>query len=561
MKRIKAPGTTMGFAAAAVILVAVGALVILSARRAVFDSQMVAHTYAVIAELENIRATNRDAISSQRSYLLTNDGRDRARLLAAIPPQLQSLKELVQDNPAQLRLIAVLEPKMLQRLVSATRTMAIAEQQGLPQAQIAMKTNVGRALDTEISGLLETMRDNERQLLTTRSKTTEFSSNLLLLSASLGIALSLLILGAIYRLLAKESSERRKSELIASAASVELQDSLAQSRKLSSDMEALSKYAGMLQSCNEIPELLHIACQTMAGLMPDIAGTIYLIRASRDHAEAVTNWGEHRAQSNPLPLPSDCWALRRNQPFFCNNLHADVKCAHVELPPPGQITATACLPLSAQGEVMGWLYLSGPGPGPLPDMSLALLAAEPFSLALANLRLKEVLRQQSIRDPLTGLFNRRYLEESLGREISRCQRRQLPLVVLMFDIDRFKAFNDHHGHPGGDALLASFGRLLQSSCRPEDIACRYGGEEFTLILPEVNETIGMERAMNILNAAAQMVESHQGSPLSRITTSIGMAVLPKNGTTNTSLIAAADKALYQAKAQGRNRVVMAIPES
>jgi len=268
-------------------------------------------------------------------------------------------------------------------------------------------------------------------------------------------------------------------------------------------------------------------------------------------------WGRHSAPSDALPIPTDCWAVRRNQVYACDDVRLDLACAHVQLPEGNASIATACLPLSAQGKLMGWLYLSGPGPGPLPDLGLALQAAEQFSLALANIRLREDLRHQSIRDPLTGLYNRRYLEESLVREIARCQRRNCPLVVLMLDLDAFKTFNDQHGHPGGDALLSAFGRLLQANCRPEDIACRYGGEEFTLILPETEMDIGAQRAQAILIAAAQMVAMHQGVPLPSITTSIGLAAMPEHGTSSSTLLEAADKALYQAKADGRNRACVA----
>lgn len=129
---------------------------------------------------------------------------------------------------------------------------------------------------------------------------------------------------------------------------------------------------------------------------------------------------------------------------------------------------------------------------------------------------------------------------------------------MMLDLDAFKAFNDRHGHPGGDALLSAFGRLLQSSCRPEDIACRFGGEEFTLILPEADVEVGLQRARSILSATAQLIVQHQGMPLGRVTTSIGLAVLPDHGTTATALLEAADAALYRAKQEGRNRVCTAV---
>ena len=289
------------------------------------------------------------------------------------------------------------------------------------------------------------------------------------------------MLSAVYRVLVRENAARQKSEQLAIA-------SAANFRKISREMAALSKHAGMLQSCRGATELLAITREALTALLPDLAGTVYLLRTSRDHAEAAVTWGQHTVISSDLPLPSECWAVRRNQLYSCDDVRSCVACGHIEPPTANVAAATACIPLSAQGEMMGWLYLSGAGPGTLPGLELAFQAAEQFSLALANFRLQEVLRHQSIRDPLTGLYNRRYLEESLAREIARCQRRKLPLVVLMLDLDHFKAFNDQHGHPGGDTMLASFGRLLQANCRPEDIACRFGGEEFTVILPEAKHT-------------------------------------------------------------------------
>ncbi len=549
------PGHTnpmLGFSVAAAILTAVVALVVYTAQRFIHDSRWVAQTSAVLTQVDSIATLERTAIAAQRGYLLTGALDLRAEFWdakAEVPHQLRALVVIVQHPPVADQL-EKLQPKLDQRLSLAMQAVDIYDRQGLPAAQAYIKTNGSRELDLQIQALLKDIRAQETQLLDARRQVTERSANLLLGAAIGGIPLSLIMLWAVYRVLLRENAERRKSENLAHASATDL-------RKLSGEMSALSKYAGMLQSCEGSAELLAITRQALITLMPGLAGTVYLIRASRDHAEAAVQWGQHAASSSDLPLPTDCWAVRRNQVYSCDDLRSGVACAHVESAGVNIAASTACLPLSAQGEVMGWLYLSGPSPGPLPDLELALQAAEQFSLALANFRLQEDLRNQSIRDPLTGLYNRRYLEESLSREISRCQRRKLPLVVLMFDLDNFKTFNDRHGHPGGDALLSAFGRLLQANCRPEDIACRYGGEEFTVILPEADSDIGLQRAKVILAAAAQMVVSHQGVPLGRITTSIGMAVLPEHGTTGPSLLEAADKALYQAKSDGRNRLSVA----
>ncbi len=543
-----------GFSAAAAILTAVAALVVYTAQRFIDDSRWVAHTSTVLMQVDSIATSERTAIAAQRGYLLTAALDLRAEFWdakAEVPQQLRALEVIVEHAPVADQL-KKLKSKLDQRLSLATTTVDVYDRQGLPSAQTFIQTNGSRELDLQIHALLADIRAQEMQLLDARRQKSERSANLLLGAAIGGIPLSLIMLGAVYRVLVRENAERRKSEQLASASATNF-------RKISGEMAALSKHAGMLQSCAGTPELLALTREALTTLLPGVAGTVYLLRASRDHAEAAVTWGQHTAISGDLPLPSDCWAVRRNQLYSCDDVRSCVACAHVEPPLANVAAATACLPLAAQGEMMGWLYLSGAAPGPLPGLELALQAAEQFSLALANFRLQEELRNQSIRDPLTGLYNRRYLEESLAREIARCQRRKLPLVVLMLDLDNFKAFNDHHGHPGGDTLLASFGRLLQANCRPEDIACRFGGEEFTVILPEADKDIGLQRAKIILAAAAQMVVSHQGVPLGGITTSIGMSVLPEHGTTGPALLEAADKALYQAKSDGRNRASVAVP--
>ena len=235
---------------------------------------------------------------------------------------------------------------------------------------------------------------------------------------------------------------------------------------------------------------------------------------------------------------------------------AETVCAHVVAG--GQEFASACIPLTTQGDSLGWLFLSSRGLGPLPKLKVAVAAADQLAFALANLKLRQSLRDLSVRDPLTGLFNRRYLSESLGRELTRCARRNLPLSVLAFDLDHFKAFNDNYGHGAGDAILRGFARVLQLLSRNEDIACRQGGEEFLMILPEMGREVAMRRALELRQKLAEMEVQHEGRALPKITSSIGLALFPEHGTKPTELLAQADAALYEAKARGRDRVEIAI---
>jgi diguanylate cyclase (GGDEF)-like protein len=183
--------------------------------------------------------------------------------------------------------------------------------------------------------------------------------------------------------------------------------------------------------------------------------------------------------------------------------------------------------------------------------------AEHIALALANLKLQETLRDQAIRDPLTGLFNRRYMEESLEREVSRAGRSGIPVGVIMLDIDHFKHFNDTFGHEAGDTLLGALGNFLRAHIRGGDIACRYGGEEFTLILPDASFDATRDRAEQLREAVTKLNVLHRGETLGPITLSLGVATFPEHGSIGQAVLLAADGALYRAKHEGRNRVVVA----
>ncbi len=224
--------------------------------------------------------------------------------------------------------------------------------------------------------------------------------------------------------------------------------------------------------------------------------------------------------------------------------------------------------MMAQGEALGVLHLeSGARPPgqregtqePLADSKqrLAVTVADHIKLALGNLKLREMLRSQSIRDALTSLFNRRYLEDSLERELRRAVRNHRPLGTIMIDLDYFKRFNDTYGHDAGDTLLRELGSFLHGRTRAEDIACRYGGEEFTLILPGASLEVTRQRAEQLRDEVKHMHVQYRDQPLGTITLSLGVAVFPEHDSTAEALLRAADTALYRAKAEGRDQVVLA----
>jgi diguanylate cyclase (GGDEF)-like protein len=191
----------------------------------------------------------------------------------------------------------------------------------------------------------------------------------------------------------------------------------------------------------------------------------------------------------------------------------------------------------------------------LAKQRLGEAVANHIALALANLSLRETLRNESIRDPLTDLFNRRYLDEALPRELRRAGRDQHPLSIIVIDVDHFKQFNDNFGHEAGDKMLQALARHLNSRTRGHDIACRYGGDEFLLALPGASLEVACNRAERIREEAKTLVFQSDMHSVASIRVSLGVASYPDHGSTVAALIRAADLGLYHAKAQGRDQVV------
>jgi diguanylate cyclase (GGDEF)-like protein len=269
--------------------------------------------------------------------------------------------------------------------------------------------------------------------------------------------------------------------------------------------------------------------------------------------EAVAVWGTPPGER--FFAADECWALRRGRVHLVQDPQLGLICKHMQRPTE---SAHLCVPMMAQGEALGLLHLSLPHPGRLSEAKqrLAMTVAEQIALSLANLKLQETLRNQSIRDPLTGLFNRRYMEESLEREMRRAVRGRHPVGIIMLDLDHFKQFNDAFGHDAGDTLLRDVGTVLHRSIRGEDIACRFGGEEFTLIVPEASLADAAQRAEQIRESIRGLSISHRRQALGAVTVSLGVAIYPDHGPTGDAVIRAADAALYQAKALGRDRVAV-----
>lgn len=326
----------------------------------------------------------------------------------------------------------------------------------------------------------------------------------------------------------------------------------------------LTELVDILQSCQTAEEASKIIGNILPTMLCSRSGAFCITSSSRNVVEVAASWGDTPASEKTF-APDSCWALRRGRIHRVNDPASPLRCAHVSK---SLTNGHICIPLAAQGETLGVLCVencsvpAGSAVEPESDRGEVLerqitAVGERISLALANLRLREVLRAQSIRDPLTGLFNRRFMEESLERELRRAMRGKEQVALLMMDIDHFKHFNDTFGHQAGDALLRALGNLLKESVRGQDIVCRYGGEEFVFVLPGASLDAALKRAELLREDVKQLNAQYGGQLLGAVTLSIGIAVFPDNGDSAEHLLKAADDALYRAKAGGRDRVIAA----
>ncbi len=381
----------------------------------------------------------------------------------------------------------------------------------------------------------------------------------------------------------RDITERKKTEEAAQQANKNLTRWVNDLEQRNRETLLLGQMSEFLQACNSTEEAYQVINDLLKPFFPNISGGLFVARNSKNLVEMVAIWGDLRGISEAIFSPQDCWALRRGRAHFVPASTSNLLCKHIhqknhrqyqlnsnisgkiilnsptknELPSAYPVMVEhLCVPMIAQGDALGLLCLASEESGRISEdqQRLATAVAEHIALALANLKLREALEYQSIRDGLTGLYNRRYLEESLEREISRAQRQKFSLGIIMIDIDHFKQYNDTFGHDAGDVVLQQLGNILQKNVRGSDIACRYGGEEFTLILPEISLELVKERAEQIRVEVQQLKPKHRDQDLGQITLSLGISMFPSQGLTGESIVRAADTALYQAKEEGRNRV-------
>lgn len=347
----------------------------------------------------------------------------------------------------------------------------------------------------------------------------------------------------------EDITNRKNAEQALEDAKAALEEQVLALERRNRQIALFSEMQEALLNCEEETEAHHVLAESAAHLFPHISGNLFEVTADKETTR-LTGWG------NLCVAAPDFSSLER----FYSESHGGEKItrpffSECKIGDSGTALQTLCIPLFTQGVLWGLfqlVLLSGQQVNEIEQ--LAVSVAQQYLLTVENLRLRERLRRQAIRDPLTGLYNRRYLEGALDREISRAQRKDLAVGVIMLDIDHFKRFNDQYGHNMGDIVLRQIGLFLQDHVRGGDIACRYGGEEFLVILPE----IGLEAALGRAEALRAGVEKLNDKEFlvypGKLTISLGVAMFPQHGESGQAVMEAADQAMYQAKHAGRNRV-------
>ncbi len=329
------------------------------------------------------------------------------------------------------------------------------------------------------------------------------------------------------------------------------EEAVAENVEARRQIELLFVMTEMLQSALDRDDANEVLRTSALQLMPKLGGALYVFNNSRDRLDLSTTWQAGGEIVRPDHIaPSGCWALKRGKPHRNAAAAGALHCVHAVA---GRSSLE--IPMAARGELYGLLELTAEGADSehlLTEMQpIAGALADAMSLALSSISLREKLRNQALRDPLTGLYNRRFMEEMLERMTHDAERRRAPLSAVMIDLDHFKKLNDQHGHAMGDAVLRQVASVIIAKLRVTDVACRYGGEEIALLMPDCSLDQAIAKADQIREAIAEISADGQLPPVS---CSAGAACIPETSSLANDLLAAADAALYVAKQHGRDRV-------
>ena len=599
-------------------IAAVGALVVIAllvlvaslvdaSRQSRESFRWVTHSSQVIEAMEETMAGLRDAESGQRGYVLTQNpslAQSFDRRVADSLRGFSDLVELTKDNPVQKARVQAFGSLLSERTELMRQPLELARQGRFDEAEAAIVG--GRGFDSMSAVLLasQDFLSEERKLQAERieaaERRLEWGKRLALIGGPLialfSLSVSVMVIRGIrqpvrvitramtslgggdldQRLtermgsrefnrlaqgynqmaerLAVASTDQRRSERELKRVHEELLSSSQVLRERGEVIELLGGMAHRMQAARTEAELAQVIQAFVPRVLP-LPGALYAYNNSRNLLVPISTWGEHEGDGDAFG-PDQCWALRRGQSHFVSEAGADVVCDHVG----DKGHAYHCEPLLASGEVIGVLHLDG-----VLDTESGFrinVLVENIASAMVNHQLQRDLKEQTIRDPLTGLFNRRYMEEALALEVARSARSGAPLCVVMCDVDHFKRFNDEFGHDAGDLVLQAVAAELGHRFRDGDIVCRYGGEEFTIIAPGTTPEALLQRIETVRQAIAGISLRHRNQALGSTSMSFGVACWrPGMDREGSAALQAADAALYRAKKEGRNRAILHVEEA
>ena len=549
---------------AASVLVAAATVSYVTGQRFVEASQWVIRTHEVIRQIELVHGNVEDVEAGIQALLSTGEVPDLTHFqdaLLGLPQGLKKLRRMVVD-PRMLQRLDVLEVDVLSRLLTAQELQDARRTTGKTDMERAAAIYARENPIAAIRRQLTAMENDGLHILKERQeradqlqRSTEYLLLVLRLAAMAGLVLSYFVIRHEYRSILLRESELDHLRVELQGANAGLSHSVGDLAKQNEQIESLNRMVELLQRCQQLDEAFEVLGTYLPGVAECGAGALYLLQPSTQLLERVIDWGGP-AEKAEMFAPDWCWGLRRGRAHVMHGEVTNPICDHI-----GELDTglTVCIPLAAHGDTQGMICLQRAAWNPDETKHHLLFlgtAVEQISLGLANLRLRDALRDQSIRDPLTGLFNRRYMEESLEREIARATRSATPVAVLILDLDHFKKINDTYGHSAGDHVLRELGAILRYRSRTEDVAARHGGEEFMLMLPGMGKIDAVQRAEELRVAIGDIQLLDNGIDLPKVTVSIGVAVFPDHGYTADDLLRSADRALYRAKNSGRDRVVL-----
>lgn len=558
-------------ALAAVVVLVVGIGSYRSLAELADASGWVQHSMTVRYLTKQLSAQLSDSESGQRGFLVTSEQRFLARFYQAetvTTDTLSELKSLVADNPAQQARLTEIADLSADRFRQMADVIASHLRDGPESAKAIMMQSNGRVVREQLFSLISALDSVEAKLL--EGRTTSYRDGYLQTRGTLlaFVALTLILIGSVYLLMRRELCRRAAAADKQTAYVSALDESLKTIAQERNEIENVNDVSNFLQSCNSVDEIKSLAGPFLQALFPGRSGTLSMFAASRNQLVRLVAWGDDQ----PIGAfsPDDCWSLRRGDSHHCDGQGIVPQCAH--LAEDAALGSSLCLPLVAHGETLGLLTIRERVSSP-DDVAHATevnqsmqkgsnrrigeLVVRQLGLTLANLRLRETLNEQSIRDPLTGAFNRRYMDIIAKKEIGQALRFKRPFAVVMVDIDHFKRFNDLHGHSAGDVALVGLCDFLQKNIRDGDWMFRLGGEEFVLLLRELYQDEAEAKARELCNGLANLTLQNGKETLPRLTVSMGLAMFPIHGNSLEMLIERADKALYASKQMGRNRLSLA----